>query len=138
MHFSTADLVKMQKLIIHKLTRVHPGYIEKQGKEWQNFFWISCSFIFQTKKSRAEKSGKIQIHNIILNSPTLDFLVQKIKEHEIQNSFRHSLPYFSIYADYNIKVSKKYTNLIGSVALLSHFAKCKNWKCEIFFYCISR
>ena len=49
------------------------------------------------RKSRAEKSGKIQIHNIILNFPTLDFLIQKIKEWEIQNSFCRSLPYFSIY-----------------------------------------
>ena len=49
------------------------------------------------RKSRAEKSGKIQIHNIILNFPALDFLVQKIKEREIQKNFCRSLPYFSIY-----------------------------------------
>ena len=49
------------------------------------------------RESRAEKGGKIQIHNIILNFPALDFLVQKIKEQEIQNYFCRSLPYFSIY-----------------------------------------
>ena len=49
------------------------------------------------RKSRTEKSGKIQIHNISLNFPALDFLVQEIKEWEIQNSFCRSLPYFSIY-----------------------------------------
>ena len=48
-------------------------------------------------KSRAEKSWKIQIHNIILNFPALDFLVRKIKELEIQKVFSHTLPYFSIY-----------------------------------------
>ena len=51
------------------------------------------------RKSSAEKSGKIQIHNIILNFLALDFLVHKIKEWEIQNSFCHSLPYFSIYPE---------------------------------------
>ena len=54
-------------------------------------------FIFQTRKSREEKSGKIQIHNIVLNFPAVDFLVCMIKEYEIQNSFCRSLPYFSIY-----------------------------------------
>ena len=54
------------------------------------------------RKSRAEKSGKIQIHNIILNFPTLDFLVQKIKVWEIQNFFCRSLPNFSIYPDISI------------------------------------
>ena len=66
------------------------------------------------RKSRAEKSGKIQIHNIILNFPALDFLVQKIKEREIQNYFCHSLPYFSIYPAGNnmnfLKKKKKFTN----------------------------
>ena len=41
--------------------------------------------------------GKIQIHNMILNFPAQDFLIRKIKEQEIQNSFCRSLPYFSIY-----------------------------------------
>ena len=37
------------------------------------------------RKSTAEKSGIIQIHNIILNfPPALDFLVWKIKEWEIK------------------------------------------------------
>ena len=49
------------------------------------------------RKSRAEKSRKIEIHNIILNFSTLDFFIRKIKEWKIQNSFCHSLPYFSIY-----------------------------------------
>ena len=39
------------------------------------------------------------IHNIILN-PALDFLVQKMKEREIQNSFRRSLPYLYTYIIY--------------------------------------
>ena len=44
-----------------------------------------CSFIFRTRKSRAEKSRKIQINNnIILNFPILDFLVRKLKERQIQ------------------------------------------------------
>ena len=37
-----------------------------------------------------------KIHNIILNFPTVDFPIKKIKEREIQNSICHSLPYFSI------------------------------------------
>ena len=36
------------------------------------------------RKSRAKMSGKIQIHNMILNFPTQDFLIQKIKEREIK------------------------------------------------------
>ena len=50
-------------------------------------------------KSRGGKSGQIQIDNIIFNFPALDFLIQKIKEWEIQNSFCCSLPYFSIHPD---------------------------------------
>ena len=38
--------------------------------------------------------GKIKIHNIISNFPALDFLVQKIKEQKIQNSFGRSLLFF--------------------------------------------
>ena len=54
------------------------GYIEKQGKEQQIFFLISHSFIFRMRKSRAEKTGNIQIHKIILNFSALDFRVWKI------------------------------------------------------------
>ena len=54
------------------------------------------------RKSRAEKSGGIQIHNIILNFPALDFLIEKIKELEIKKKFCRSLPYFSIYPDISI------------------------------------
>ena len=62
------------------------------------------------RKSRAEKSGKIQIHNIILNFTALDFLVRKIKEQEIQKKICRSLPYFSIYPTtymFHIVVSEK-------------------------------
>ena len=31
------------------------GHIEKHGKEWQKFFWISRSLIFRKRKSRAGK-----------------------------------------------------------------------------------
>ena len=51
--------------------------------------------MFQTKKPRAGKNSKI--HKITLNFLSLDFLVWKIKKWEIQNTFCHSLPYFSIY-----------------------------------------
>ena len=47
-----------------------------------------------------ESVGKFKIHNNILNFPYLDFLVQKIKEQEIQKSFCRSLPYFSKYPAY--------------------------------------
>ena len=57
------------------------------------------------RKSRAEKIGKIQIHNIILNFPALDFLVRKIKEWEIQKDFCCFSPYFSIYPDTNYALS---------------------------------
>ena len=48
------------------------------------------------EEATAEKSGKIQIHNIILKIAALDFLVQKIKEWEFQNYFCRSLLYLSI------------------------------------------
>ena len=54
-------------------------------------------FLTPALLSRAEKCGEIQIHNIILKFPALDFFIWKIKEWEIKNSFCCSLPYFSIY-----------------------------------------
>ena len=83
------------------------GYIEKQGKEWQKEFWNSHSFIFANMgKSRA---GKFKIINIILNFPTLDFLVGKVKEdkkeREFQKYFCHSLPYFYTYPGQNIQIN---------------------------------
>ena len=44
-----------------------------------------------------ERVGKFKIHNIVSNFPSLDFLVRKIKEREIQNSFGRSMHYFSIH-----------------------------------------
>ena len=59
------------------------------------------------------ESGKIQIYNIVLNFPALDFLIQKIKEWEIQNSFYHSLPYFSIFW-YDSDTKKNYSDNLGT------------------------
>ena len=61
--------------------------------------------------------GKTQIHNIILNFPALDFLVQKIKEWEIQNSFCRSLPYFSIYPAVDHMMMNFFSNMLESYYL---------------------
>ena len=80
------------------------------------------------RKSRAEKSGEIQIHNIILNFPALYFLVRKIKEWEIQDSFCRSLPYFSIYPGKHQKCKKqKFAENDLKIISLQKITKTQNY-----------
>ena len=102
------------------------------------------------RKSGIEKFGRIQIHNIILNFPTLDFLIRKIKEREIQNYFCRSLPYFSIYP-VSIFFFSEVKRLTGSIIVTSLYfcvaplqltkqLKCRSESCleYILYSCTSR
>ena len=65
----------------------------------------------------------------IQNFPTLDFLIRKIKEREIQKSFCHSLPYFSIYPDENFKEVEKAPSqnvYSGDIKSMKGFRSYKN------------
>ena len=68
------------------------------------------------RKSRAEKSGKIQIHNIILNFPALDFLIWKIQK---AGNSKFFLLFFTLffYIPYTLDVVE--TNNIHYITALS-------------------
>ena len=67
---------------------------KNRGKEEQNFFKNSCSFILRTRKSSRKQCWKIQNIHAILNFPALDFLICKIKEQEFLKKICRSLPLF--------------------------------------------
>ena len=59
----------------------------------RTFFWNSHSFILPTRKSSRKQSRKIQNIYLILNFPTLNFLIRKIKEWEFQ---KKKLSFFTL------------------------------------------
>ena len=55
---------------------------------------LSC----EQGNSAENEVGKLKIYRyVILNFPTLDFFIRRIKEREFQKSFCRYLPYFYIY-----------------------------------------
>ena len=81
------------------------------------FFEIPSLLSWEQGNPAENRAGKIQNIYVILNFPTLDFLICKIKERELQKYFCRSLPHFFTYPDHAQLVM-----LIGRILLTALFS----------------